>query len=83
MHRFTLPAHVMGATIEFARGRGVTVMAVLLAAWATLLHRYSNQARPPHVLILGSHVTPRDPPRDLHATPRDPIRPHATPCDPT
>jgi amino acid adenylation domain-containing protein len=41
---FTLPESLTGALREFSRQREVTLFMTLLAAWQTLLHRYSGQA---------------------------------------
>ncbi|MDC3961542.1 non-ribosomal peptide synthetase [Polyangium jinanense] len=42
-YTFTLPAELIAALKELARRESCTLYAVLLAAWASLLHRYSQQ----------------------------------------
>ncbi|HLL45660.1 MAG TPA: amino acid adenylation domain-containing protein, partial [Longimicrobiaceae bacterium] len=54
-HAFTLPAELAGAVSALARGEGATPFMVLLAAWQTLLARWSGQDD----VVVGSPIAGR------------------------
>ncbi|PQM44400.1 Linear gramicidin synthase subunit D [Mycobacterium talmoniae] len=56
MHRFTLPADLAAGLREVARGVGATPYMTLLAAYATLLHRYTGHDD----VLIGSPFACRD-----------------------
>jgi amino acid adenylation domain-containing protein len=58
VHRFTLDARLSAALKEVGRSAGATPYMTLLAAYATLLHRYSGQ----HDILVGSPFACRDRP---------------------
>ncbi|WP_131823681.1 non-ribosomal peptide synthetase, partial [Mycobacterium talmoniae] len=56
VHRFTLPADLAAGLREVARGVGATPYMTLLAAYATLLHRYTGHDD----VLIGSPFACRD-----------------------
>ena len=54
-HRFTVPPAVTGAVRDLARRHGATLFVTLLAAYQTLLHRYSGE----DVIPIGSPISAR------------------------
>ncbi len=55
-HTTSLPATKLAAVRETATRNGTTLFVMLLAAWQTLLHRYSGQS----TIVTGSVVANRD-----------------------
>ncbi len=55
IHHFSLPDSLGGALKEFSRSEGVTLYMTLLAAFQTLLHRYSQQDE----IVIGTAVSNR------------------------